>query len=96
MKRSRAWLAFVVVALGAPLGMAAGPAAAPANACSQAVQQPLAYTACVAYAGLDVVDQQTNGLLARVPAPPGWQPRHACVIVDEADKGWCITFPYPF
>jgi hypothetical protein len=36
-----------------------------------------------------------NTVLQNAPAPPGWQPRHACVIVDQADRGWCFTFPFP-
>jgi hypothetical protein len=40
-------------------------------------------------------DQTTNQLVNGLPAPPGWHPRHACLIVDEANKGWCVTFPWP-
>ena len=28
-------------------------------------------------------------------AVPDWRPRHACLIVDQIDRSWCFTFPFP-
>ena len=36
-----------------------------------------------------------NQIIGDLPAPAGWQPRHACFGVDWINFGECITFPFP-
>ena len=37
----------------------------------------------------DVGNQVVKAML------PSWKPRHACLIIDEIDKSWCFTVPFP-
>jgi hypothetical protein len=42
-----------------------------------------------------LVTNAVNRTLGAVPAPPGTEPRHACLGVDSIDWGMCVTFPFP-